>query len=156
MGIPELDQALGAARSVLLDSSTLLAYFNAHELVHPLAKHLLGRIEREGDPLEGWCSTVSLMELLVRPAIAGQQVATAVLTALAQFPNLQLLPVDIAVAKQAAAVRAREKINPADALIVATGLVVGCQAIVSNDDKWHRRLASHYPQVQFVYLDAFR
>lgn len=44
----------------------------------------------------------------------------------------------------------------ADALIVATGLVAGCQAIVSNDDVWQRRLAQQYPLINFLYLDALR
>jgi predicted nucleic acid-binding protein len=141
---------------VLLDSSTLLAFFSTHELVHPLAKHVLGRIERDQDPLQGWCSAVSVMELLVRPTVAGEEVANALLTSLTRFPHLQVAPVDVAVAAQAASVRAREKISPADALIVATGLVMRCEVIVSNDDKWQRRLAGHYPKVQFLYLDAFR
>jgi predicted nucleic acid-binding protein len=156
VGLPELDQAIGAARRVLIDSSTLLAFYTVHEGVHPLAKHVLGRIEQDGDPLEGWCSTVTLIELLVRPTMAGSQVANSMLTSLTQFPYLHLIPVDVAVATQAAAVRAREKISPADALIVATGLVASCDVIISNDDTWQRRLAGHYPQVRFLYLDAFR
>jgi predicted nucleic acid-binding protein len=96
------------------------------------------------------------MELLIRPITAGPQVANAMLTSLTQFPHLRLAPVDQAVATQAAAVRAREKISPADALIVATGLVLRCEVMISNDDTWQRRLAAHYPQVQFLYLDAFR
>ena len=122
---------------------------------YPLAKHLLGRIEQELDPLEAWCSTATLMELLVRPTIAGPRVANAMLTSLTQFPHLHLAPVDEAVAVQAAEVRARDKIAPADALIVATGLVLHCEVIISNDDAWQRRLSTRYAQIQFLYLDSF-
>ena len=105
MGIPELDHALGTAGSVLLDSSALLAFYTAHERVHPLAKHLLGRIEQDLDPLEAWCATVTLMELLVRPTMAGPQVAGAMLTSLTQFPHLHVAPVDQFIAVQAASGR---------------------------------------------------
>jgi predicted nucleic acid-binding protein len=141
---------------VLLDSSALLAFYTAHERAHPLAKHLLGRIEQDLDPLEAWCSTVTLMELLARPTMAGPQVAGAMLTSLTQFPHLHLAPVDEAIAVQAAVLRAREKLGPADALVVATGLVIPCDVIVSNDDAWQRRLAARYPQIHFLYLDEFR
>jgi hypothetical protein len=40
-------------------------------------------------------------------------------------------------------------------LIVATALVTGCHAVVTNDDKWGR-LAGMYPNVAWLYLDAFR
>ena len=63
--------------------------------------------------------------------------------------------VDEAVAVQAAEVRARDKIAPADALIVATGLVLHCEVIISNDDAWQRRLSTRYAQIQFLYLDSF-
>jgi hypothetical protein len=110
----------------------LLAFYTTHELVHPLAKHLLGRIEQDLDPLEAWCSTVTLMELLVRPTIAGPRIANTMLTSLTQFPHLHLAPVDEAVAVQATELRARDKVTPADALIVATWLVLRCEVIISN------------------------
>jgi predicted nucleic acid-binding protein len=155
VGLAELDHALGKAGSVLLASSTLLAFYNRHELVHPLARHLLGRIEHKQDPLQGWYSAVSVMDLLVRPMVVGQHVAEAMMASLTQLANLHFVPVDAEVAKKAAEVRSKEKISPADALVVASGLVASCDAIISNDDRWKKRLAAHYPVVQFIYLDAF-
>ena len=155
MGLTELDQAVGSARSTLLDSSVLLAFFNAHERVHPLARHLLSRIEHRQDPLHGYYSAVSLMELLVRPMAVGSQVADTLMASLMQFPNLHMVQVDAAVARQAAEVRSREEISPADALVAASGLVVGCEVIISNDDQWKKRLEAHYPQARFIYLDAY-
>jgi predicted nucleic acid-binding protein len=156
VGLAELDQVLGSAKTILLDSSVLLAFFNAHELVHPLARHLLSRIESTHDPLYGYYSAVSIMELLVRPMAVNPLVADTLMASLTQLPKLHLVPVDAVVGRQAAEVRSKERIGPADALVIASGLVARCDVIVSNDERWEQRLANHYPALRFVYLDAYR
>ncbi len=148
----ELDRALGDARRILLDTSTLIAYHSTAEPVHPLARHLLGRIEEDSDPLVGYFSVVSAAELLIRPYRRGTPELTLMHTFLSAFPNLTVLPVDLGVATQAATVRAITGIRMPDALILASGLLAGCEAIVSNDERWKHRMEPLFHQFTWIYL----
>ncbi|MBI2939567.1 MAG: PIN domain-containing protein [Chloroflexi bacterium] len=73
-------------------------------------------------------------------------------TFLTTFPNLIVLPMDLQVATSAATLRAMQNVSVPDAVIVASGLLTGCEAIVSNDEEWRRRLQPLFPQFKWVYL----
>ncbi|MBI4491569.1 MAG: type II toxin-antitoxin system VapC family toxin [Chloroflexi bacterium] len=155
MGLVELDAALGDAERVLLDSSTLIAFHTPLEQVHPLAKRLLERIERSSDPLRGYYSVVSAAELLVRPIRAGTDRFTFMHTFLTAFPNLTPLPMDLPVAVQAATLRATTGLPLPDAIIIASGLLAGCEAIVSNDERWQRRFAPLFRNFRWIHLGDY-
>lgn len=152
MGVADIDGALGDAERILLDSSALIAYHNPGEVVHSLAKHLLERIEDGRDPLRGYFSVLSAAELLIRPHRAGAGEFAFMHRFLTEFPNLSALPVDLTTATQAATVRAAAGIPLPDAIVVASGLLAGCEAIVSNDERWKRRLAPLFKEFTWVYL----
>ena len=59
--------------------------------------------------------------------------------ALTSFPNLKMRPVDEEVAEAAAEVRARSGLRTPDALQVATCLVEGASAFITNDE-WLRKV----------------
>ena len=130
-----LDTALGDAERVFLDSSTLIAFHSGKEATHSVAKHLLGRFEAPEDPLRGYRSVVGAIELLVRPLRTGMEEFTFMHTFLTIFPNLTLLPVDLSVALQAANIRAVTSLRVPDAILVASALLAGCEAIVTNDER---------------------
>jgi predicted nucleic acid-binding protein len=150
-----LDRSIGDAHRILLDTSALIAYHSTSEPTHPLARHLMGRIEEDADPLRGYFSVVSAAELLVRPYRQGAPELTLMHTFLASFPNLTLLPVDLAVATQAATLRAVTGVRMPDAMILASALLSGCEAIVSNDGEWKRRMEPLFGQFNWVYLGNF-
>jgi predicted nucleic acid-binding protein len=150
--VAALDRALGNAQRAFLDSSACIAYHSTAEAVHPLARHLFGRISDPGDPLTGYLSAVSAAELLIRPIRSGGADLTFMHTFLRGFPNLHVLPVDLDVALQTANIRAMTRLSLPDALLSATALVTGCEAIVTNDREWHRRLQGHFPWFRWVYL----
>ncbi|MGH2346661.1 MAG: type II toxin-antitoxin system VapC family toxin [Chloroflexota bacterium] len=156
MRLLEIDRDLGGATRVLLDSSTLLAFHNTHERVHAGAVHLLRRIQDAADPLQGYFSAVSVMELLVRPLQAGPKAVGMMEAFLTKFPNLHLIEVNYEVGRSAALLRSRIKLAPPDALVAASGLHAGCEAVVTNDDRWVRRLSQAYPHVRWLYLDAYQ
>lgn len=155
MSARDLDGALGSAERILLDSSTLIAFHSPHEAAHLLAQHLLRRIEAPSDPLRGYYSVMSAMELLIRPIRTGMQEFTFMHTFLSSYPNLRALPMDLSVALQAATVRATTNIRAPDAVIIASALLAGCEAIVCNDQQWIGRLSALFPQFSWVYLAAF-
>ena len=43
-----------------------------------------------------------------------------------------------------------------DALIVASGLLAGCEAIICNDKQWKARLEPLFPAFQWIYLGDYR
>lgn len=155
MASKELDAALGDAERVLLDASTLIAFHNPHERVHTLAKHLLRRVEADTDPLRAFYSTISATELLIRPIRTSSHHFTHMHGFLTSFPNLDVLPADLVIAVQAANLRAVTRLKLADAFIIATGLVRGCEAIISNDEQWQRQLAPLFTQFQWLYLGDY-
>jgi predicted nucleic acid-binding protein len=154
-GADQLDADLGSAERVLLDSSTVLAFHSTHEHAHPLAKHLLGRVERDSDALRGYLSIVSAPELLVRPIRTGQHEFVFMHTFLTNFPHLSILPVDMTVAVQAATLRANTGVRLPDAFIIASGLLAGCEAIVTNDEEWRMKLAGLFAQFRWIYLSDY-
>jgi predicted nucleic acid-binding protein len=152
MSTAALDASLGHSERVLLDTSTLIAFHSPLEHAHPLAEHLFQRIESESDRLQGFFSIVSAAEILVRPIRTGQERFTFMHTFLTQFPNLTVLPMDMVVAVQAATIRATTGIPLPDALVIASGLMAGCDAIISNDERWKRRLEPLFRQFRWIYL----
>jgi predicted nucleic acid-binding protein len=100
----------------------------------------------------GVVSVVALMELTVHPWRAGLVgVAREYEALLAHFPNLTLFDVTRDVARRAAQLRARCAVGPADALHLATAILNGGTAFVTND----RRLARLAPELEVIVLDDF-
>lgn len=154
MAIDALERALGDAERLLLDSS-LLAFHIPGETTHTLASHLLRRIERDSDPMRGYISTISVVELLIRPIRTSHERFTFMHEFLTGYPNLTVLPTDTVVAVQAATLRASMRLALPDAVIVASGLLAGCEAIVSNDARWKQRGAALFPQFRWIYLGDY-
>lgn len=140
---------------MLLDTSALIAFHSPHEQAHDLAAHLMRRIERDDDPLSGYYSAISAAELLIRPIRAGVERFQHMHAFLTGFPHLTILSADLLVAAQAANLRAVTRIGLADAFIIATGLVCGCEAIVSNDERWQRHMAPLFVQFAWIHLGDY-
>ena len=147
-----LDHRLGNARRVFLDTSACIAYHSTAETVHPVARHLFERVANPSDNLSALLSVVSAAELLIRPIRAGGADLTYMHAFLRGFPNLELLPVDLDVALQAANVRVLTRLSMPDAILTASALLSNCEAVISNDRDWHRRLSAHFPQFRWLYL----
>jgi predicted nucleic acid-binding protein len=151
----DLDAALDGAGRILVDTSTLIAFLTPFERVHPLARHLLTRVRDDHDPLFAYYSVVSASEILVRPIRSGSESFESMHRFLAEFPHLTVLPVDLQVAIQAATLRAATGLRLPDALVVASGLLANCEAIVSNDEQWKRRLAPLFTRFRWIYLGDY-
>jgi len=133
-----------------LDTSVFIYHLEAHRRYLALTQELLAGVE--GGRWTAVTSTVTVMELTVRPwRLNRPAVARAYEALLAHFPHLTLIDVTRDVARRAAQLRARYRIRPADALQVATALVHGATAFVTND----RLLARLTPSLDVVVLDDF-
>ncbi len=125
----------GKHRRILLDTSIWIYHFEGHAEFASAATAVITSLEQ--GRFTGLVSELSLMELTVGPLQLGRQdVADEYELLLDQFPNLELLPVTRDVLLEAAAVRARYRLRTPDALLIATGLLNGATAAVTNDSAW--------------------
>ena len=94
-------------------------------------------------------SVITEAELLVRPEREQNAAAKERIADLLSEDGIFVVNVERRIARRAAAIRGQKNIKLADAIIIATALETGCEAIVGNDGEWARKLTD----VPFVRLD---
>ncbi len=55
----------------------------------------------------------------------------------------------------AATLRAIKNIRVPDALVIASGLLAGCEAVVTNDDEWKRKLQPLFTEFRWLSLSDY-
>lgn len=140
MSTTSLERAIPAGDRILLDTTTLAAYLDATEAVHPVAKHVVEEFIGKGRN-HGVISMITVMELLIRPMRATPPGHHTVLAFIRNQVNLSAIEVDLQVAQDAAFLRAAHRFAPPDALVVGTGLAAQVGFLVTNDHAWEGRLA---------------
>ena len=117
---------------IVLDASVVIALLDPHDGLHPAAMTALAR--HAGDDLKLPASAYA--ETLVGPARRGQLAAAkgAIDTLL-----LDIMPITGQVAEEAAGLRARHPgLRLPDALVVATGSVLGATVVLTGDARWRQ------------------
>jgi len=136
----KLASEIQAGSTLLVDTCVLIAYLEGNQEITDAAKLLIDEWVYTGRN-RALVSTVSVMELLVAP-LQHSHAITDYLDFLQRFPNVQCVPVDMAVAQHAATLRAHHNIRPPDALIVGTALGRSADAVVTNDRSWSKLTTS--------------
>lgn len=122
-------------------------HFEDHPEFGPAATRLLRRAER--DQLQLVTSVLTLMETLVVPKRQKQvQLCERYRELFAGFPHLAVLPIDPPIAEAASDLRATYSLRTPDALHLATAIVAGAEAFVTED----RRLA-HISAIRVVDIE---
>ena len=146
----ELSKRLAKAKVIGLDTPIFIYFLEDHPKYGPLAEITINGIEK--GKWQGVTSTITLMEITVRPWQMGREAAAREYEAiLVHFPNLSVVDVDRTVARAAAQLRAKYKIAPPDALQVAASLSFGAKAFITND----RRLTKLQDLIDILVLDDF-
>jgi predicted nucleic acid-binding protein len=114
----------------LLDTSIVVGALNRDDALHEAASEAV-RAERDRRALA--IATLTYAEILVGPLRAGGHAVEVVERFAAQVRIVDLSP-DIA--RLAAELRAARGLKLPDAVIVATGLRVGADVIVTTDSRW--------------------
>ena len=115
-----------------------------------MALHLFRLMER--GILQGVASTVVEAEALVKPIRNRDRLAIDKIEIFFRnLPNLLVKPVDSGLARTAARVRADNRLTLFDAVIVATALEQGCDAIIGND----RLMGQRVTGIPYVYLENY-
>jgi len=143
-----LSERLASHAIIGLDTAIFIYHLEAHPRYLALTQELLAGVQ--AGQWTAITSTVTVMELTVRPwQIDRPAVAREYEALLVHFPHLILADVTRDVARRAAQLRAHYRLRPADALQVATALVHGATAFVTND----RALNRLAPALGVVVLD---
>ncbi len=146
----DLERRLARHALVGLDTSIWIYHLEANERYTPLTTAILSAIQA-GRP-RAILSVLTIMELNVQPYRLGMRgVAAHYEAMLSNFPNAELMDVTPDVARRAAQLRATQNLRPADSLHVATSLVSGATAWITND-RDYRRLT---PGLDIIILDDF-
>lgn len=145
-----LSRKLIHCRLIGLDTSIFIYHFEEHPVYSPLTQELLSRVE--AGKLEAKTSTITIMELIVKPLQRDRpDVANKYEALLVNFPHLQLIDLDRNAIRRSAQLRASYHLRPADALQVGACLAQGVDAFITND----RRLESLQSLVDIIVLQNF-
>lgn len=146
----EFSKRLSKAKVIGLDTSVFIYFLENNQKYGPLARITINGIEN--GKWEGVTSTITLMEITVRPWQTGQEsIAREYEAVLVHFPNLSVVDVDRDVARIAAQLRAKYNVAPPDALQVAASLNYGAKAFLTND----RRLSRLQDLIDVLVMDDF-
>jgi predicted nucleic acid-binding protein len=140
VSIQSLESAIPAGDRILLDTTTLAAYLDSSEAVHPIAKHVVEEFVGNGRN-EALISMITVMELLVRPMRATPPGHHTVMSFIRNQQNMTAVEIDLQIAQDAAFLRAAHRFSPPDALVVGTGLAAQVGHLITNDYAWDGRLA---------------
>jgi len=117
-----------------IDTTPFIYHFEADKKYTSFTQVLFGLIE--DGKLRGVTSTVTLMEILVKPKQEeNEETAEDYKFVLQTFPNLKIKTIDHLEAEKAAELRAKYGIRPPDALQLGASLNEGAQAFITNDEK---------------------
>lgn len=146
----KLSKRLAKAKVIGLDTPIFIYFLENNERYGELARITINGIEK--GKWEGITSTITLMEITVRPWQLGRESAAREYEAvLVHFPNLSVVDVDRDVARAAAQLRAKYNVSPPDALQVAASLNFGAKAFLTND----KRLSNLDEVIEILVLDDF-
>jgi predicted nucleic acid-binding protein len=138
--------------SLLIDTSVVLAYLVGDEPTSQVATELFDSMLATGRNRAS-LSMVTVSEILVRPFRRGQSAVATAEGFLQHFADIRLVPVTYDIAREAARLRAVAELRMPDALIVASALVAGVDAIVTTDRSWRSRLSEQVPEATIIELD---
>jgi predicted nucleic acid-binding protein len=127
-----LDNALSGIGTLGFDTAPLIYFVERHPRYVEMMRAVIQRVDTGA--LAGYSSVVTLTEVLTLPKRQGNAaMEQAYRDVLLHSRHFTLLPIDVAIAEQAVALRAYYTLRTPDALQIATALHAGCQAFLTND-----------------------
>ncbi|MEX0785728.1 MAG: PIN domain-containing protein [Dehalococcoidia bacterium] len=130
-----------------MDTNAIIYHLNHTEPYVEMIEGLFSEI-RDGTK-QAVVSTVTELELLVRPMRLGDRWELRRVRMVLESQGLEIVELDRAVAHRAAEQRATTGLRLPDAIIVATAMYAGCDVIVGNDERCAKRVRD----IPYVFLD---
>jgi predicted nucleic acid-binding protein len=132
-----------------VDTSLFIYHLEDHPRYAPLTEIVFSALEKGAN--KGVTSYLTLMEILVKPKAEGLlQAARDYEYYLTTFPNLTFYEMELEVAKKASDLRATDRIKTPDAIQIATALLYGATAFLTND-----RIFERIKGIDVLILDKF-
>ena len=120
-----------------LDTSIFIYHLEDHPRYSPLTEIIFSALEKGIN--KGVTSYLTLMEILAKPKTEGlPQVARDYEYYLTTFPNLTFYEMGLDVAQKASDVRSADRIKAPDAIQLATAILYGATAFLTNDKIFER------------------
>lgn len=134
---------------VALDTMIFPYAFEGNPAYLPLLRALFKAVEK--GEIEATTSTITLAECLVQPyREKDMMLATRYVILFRNFPHLLVIAVSDEIAERAAFIRAHYNLKTPDAIQLATALISGSQAFLTNDEEIPK-----VEGVQFFILDQY-
>jgi predicted nucleic acid-binding protein len=128
----ELERAIASFNLVGLDSSAFIYLYESHPLYYPVIRQVFARMDTGS--LRAVTSLVTLLEVTVLPIRQKRQDLVDIYSkVILNAPNLSALPLSVPITQKAAELRATYNLRTPDAIQIATAIVAGAQAFISND-----------------------
>lgn len=144
-----LIEALTQHQRIGVDTAPFIYLWEKHSRYFALSEELFSYLKTPN--VQGFTSIVTLIEVCVYPQRQGYTDLIATYEqALLHSQQIQLLPVDIEIARQAVQLRAIYNIHVPDALHIATAFIAGATVFVTND----RRLTK-IQEIDVLVLDDY-
>lgn len=144
-----LDQVLEKHAVIGVDTAPFIYLWENHPRYFALAATLFRHLRRP--QVQGVTSVITLIEASIHPQREGRvDLVRTYEQALLHSQQIDLLPIDVTLSRQAVALRAHYGIHVPDALQLAAAISSGATLFVTND----RRLAS-IQETQVVVLEDY-
>ena len=119
-------------KKIMIDTAPFIYYIEEHEKYFPLIKSIFDKIDEF--EIDAITSTITLLEVLVQPIKENdKELEKQYLEILIDNENLELIDINVVIAKKASEIRANYKIKSPDAIQLATGIVNQCDSFLTND-----------------------
>lgn len=129
--------ALQGVQLLAIDSAPLIYFIERHPQFGPPMSEVGTRLD--SGTLRAVAATLALTEVLTQPLRLNRaDVAAAYRRILERHPGVRLVDLDPAIAVRSAELRARYGLKTPDAVQLATAMVAGCDAFLTNDSDLSR------------------
>ncbi len=137
MGVDRLRAFLRRHRRIALDTSIFIYQLEAHPRYLALTDPLFAWMERPNS--RAVTSTITMTELLAQPYRKGdEELVNQFYGLLSTYPNLEWVAPTLAIADEAARLRALYRLRTPDALQAATAIRALATGLVTNDSVFER------------------
>ena len=130
-GVVKLETALTDIEAICFDTTPLIYYFEKEEPYHSLTVEIFDAVANER--LIGFLSMISVTEFVVKPFSDGKVADVSTFKQFVSPLPIHVVPPTYDIAEKAGQLRAAYRLKTPDALIAATALATGCDALITND-----------------------
>lgn len=129
----QLEQQISRYSLVGLDTAIFIYHFEKNERYLELTKNIFSRLD-EDESFAAVTSIITLLEICVKPIKDGRgDLVDLYAQKLLKDEKLTTWVVDESIAKKAAELRGKYGIKTPDAIQIATAIIAGAKALVTND-----------------------